>query len=161
MAIQVRVSGAAELKKVAAQIRREGNKDLSRDMSRALSRSVEPVKVSIRQSAAETMPTRGGYSPVFLKSLRFRQKKSGSGNSASLSLITYAEGKQERRDIVSLERGRLRHPVFGRSSKNRRAHPWATTNIRAGFHRRGSDNAADQAEKEILKVVDDFARRLI
>lgn len=147
-------------------MRAEGRKDLSKAMGRALSNAAEPVKRSIRSSAAQTMPKGGGYDAAFGKSLRFRVQQRGGGNSATVSLITYADGVSERRDIKALEGGKLRHPVFGRSSSGRRkgervAHPWAVTSIRVGFHRRGTDQAADRAADALEGVVKDYAQRLI
>lgn len=166
MAVEVRVTGAATLHRVAAQIRAEGSKDLSRDLSRALSKASEPVRQAIRASAEETMPREGGYNAVFLKHLRFRQTKRTGSSEASVLLATYSDGQTERRDIRALERGDLRHPVFGRSRPGRRkgervANPWAVTSIRAGFWKRGTDGAADEAEKEVTRVVDEFAKRLV
>lgn len=166
MAIDVRVEGAAELRRVAAQIRAEGRKDLSREMGKALSRAADPLKQKIRESAAETMPRSGGYAGAFEKSLRFRASQRGSGDSAAYSLSTYADGESERRDIRALEAGKLRHPVFGRSRPGRRkgervANPWTVTSIRPGFHKRATAKAADEAVKQLNQVVGDFARRLI
>jgi hypothetical protein len=35
------------------------------------------------------------------------------------------------------------------------------TSIRPGFHKRGTKNAADEVQKQLDVVVQDFARRLI
>jgi hypothetical protein len=165
MALEVRIEGAATLHRVAAQIRAEGRKDLSSQMSRALIEATEPVKAAIKTSAAATMPSGGGYAGVFVKSLRFGTSRRNGGNSASLELKTYADGTSERRDIVALEGGRLRHPVFGRSRAGarkgeRHANPWAVTSIRAGFHKRGTAEAMDEAQKALSEVINDYAARL-
>lgn len=165
MALEVRVEGAATLHRVAAQIRAEGRKDLAREMSRALSRATDPVRKSIRESANATMPREGGYQAAFDKSLRFRNTRTNRANQASVNLATYADGESERRDIEALERGDLRHPVMGRSRPGKRkgervANPWAVTKIRAGFWKRGTDDAMDEAQKELTKVIDGLAERL-
>lgn len=163
--LEVRVSGAAELHRVAAEIRREGRKDLAKEMSKALSNAVEPVRKSIRASADQTMPRAGGYGAVFDKSLRFRMARRNRANEASLDLATYADGTSERRDIDALEKGNLRHPVFGRSRAGKRkgervANPWAVTSIRSGFWKRGTDGAMDEAQKQLETVIDKLAERL-
>lgn len=164
MSLEVRVLGARELRRVAEQIRREGRKDLSRQLGRALSQAADPVKRAIRESADHTMPRRGGYQAVLGKSLRHRMARRSGSNSASVTLTTFAEGKGERRDVNALEAGRLRHPVFGRFgvSKHgvRTVHSWSTTSIRAGFHKRGTDGALDEAARQMVDVVQDLARRL-
>ncbi len=165
MALEVRVEGAATLHRVAAQIRAEGRKSLAREMSTALSRATEPVKKAIRESAAETMPREGGYQAAFDSSLRFRSSRRNSDSQASVSLSTYAEGSEERRDIRALEAGKLRHPVHGRSRPGPRKgeripNPWSVTSIRPGFWKRGTDKALDAAQHELENVINDFAKRL-
>ncbi len=166
MSLEVRVQGAATIHAVAAQMRAEGRKDLSREMGRALDKSAEPVKKAIRASAADTMPRSGGYNAAFDKSLRFRVAKRLAGQSAKVELITFADGTSERRDIGALEGGNLRHPVFGRSREGARKgertpNPWAVTKIRAGFHKRGTAGAMDAAAEALEDVVSDYAKRLI
>lgn len=159
------MEGAAALHRVAAQIRAEGRKDLSRELSAALRKASEPVQREIRASAAQTMPRSGGYNAAFDSSLRFGQARRTGGSQARLELKTYADGQSERRDIKALERGDLRHPVYGRSRPGRRkgervANPWTVTSIRAGFWKRGTDGAMDEVQKEVGKVADDFLKRL-
>jgi hypothetical protein len=169
MALEFRIEGAATLHKVAAQIYAEGRRNLAREMGTALSKAADPVKVSIRTEAEATMPKHGGYSAVFSKSLRFRLERRNGVQQATAQLITYADGQGERRDIVALNRGNLRHPVFGRGRRltqgvrkgNNIANPWAVTSIRAGFHKRGTDHAIEEAQKQLGKVVDGFAKRLV
>jgi hypothetical protein len=155
MSLEVRISGASDFKKLATQIRTEGRKDLSRQLDKALAETVVPVQKSIKLESAQTMPKRGGYAGEMSRSLRFKTQKRTGGNSASYTLLTYADGKAERRDIRALEAGNLRHPIFG----NRNA--WALTKIRPGFHKRGTDNALDEATKQMGEVVRDFSARLI
>lgn len=159
------MEGAATLHRVAAQIRAEGRKDLSREMSKALSEATRPVQRAIRASAAETMPRQGGYNAAFDAGLAFRVNRRNRTNEASVNLITYSEGDQERRDIRSLEGGKLRHPVYGRSRPGARkgerwANPWAVTKIRAGFWKRGTDQAADEAQAALTEVAESLAKRL-
>lgn len=169
MSLEFRIEGAATLHKVAAQIYAEGRRNLAREMGNALSKAADPVKVSIRTEAVATMPKSGGYSALFSKSLRFRLERRNGAQQATAQLITYADGQGERRDIGALNRGNLRHPVFGRSRRlrsgvragNQRTNPWAVTSIRAGFHKRGTDHAMDEAQKQLGKVIDDYAKRLI
>lgn len=151
--LEVRVL-SADLAKVAARIRTEGRKDLSRELSSALNRAAGSVRGSIRESAAETMPS--GYTFALTKSLQWRNTRRSGAQQASLRLTTFADGVKERRDILALEDGRLRHPLWGR-----RLDRWYVTKIRAGFHRRGTDKAADQVVAELDQVVREFTKKLI
>lgn len=155
MPLEVRIVGAATLAQVAAQISREGRRDLSRQLSTALNTVTVPVRDRIKQEAAATLPKRGWYALTFTKSLRFRNNRRASGNVATLSMITYADGKGERRDIVAVEGGRVRHPLFG----NREA--WYVTTIQPGFHRRAVARMSDDVVDALAVVVRDFTARLI
>lgn len=168
MALEVSINGAATLHRVARQMLDEGRKDLSKAMSKALGQAVEPVKDEIKDEANRVMPSEGGYRSLLTKSLRFRMSRRGAGQRAQVILTTFADGTSERRDIVALERGILRHPVWGRSRRikvgNRAgtiiSNPWAVTSIRSGFHERGTANAMDAAQVALADVVEDFAGRL-
>jgi|ERR1700749_1459140 len=163
--MDVEVSGGAKLKELAARFKEVGAKSLSSEMSTALTKATDPLKAGIKDSADETMPHRGGYQRVFAKSLRFRVARKNAGESATVTLTTYADGTSERRDITSLEAGKLRHPVFGRSRPGRlkgqrHANPWAVTSIRAGFFERGTEHAADEVQDAMLAVIDAYTERL-
>jgi hypothetical protein len=161
MGLDFQVDGQAQLRKLAAHIRATGNKGLGREFARALEKAVEPVKKSIVASAEQTMPS--GYRETLTRSLKHRRTTRASARQASVRLATYGDGKSERRDLPALNKGTLRHPVFGRSRptrKGRKSNPWAVTSIRAGFHDRAIEDAGDKAEQALRGVLDDFAERL-
>lgn len=165
MAVELRVEGGATLRRVAARMRAEGRKDLTREMGEALSKATDPIRESIRASASEVMPREGGYQAAFDKSLRFKRTTRDGGTESSLILYTYADGTSERRDIRALDKGNLRHPVWGRSRPGPRkgervANPWAVTSIRAGFFKRGTDGAMDEVQKNLQKVINTYAQAL-
>jgi hypothetical protein len=168
MALDIEIAGGDQLKALARQISVLGDQGLGREMGRALRASSEPVQRSIRREY-EDLPRRGGYAALFSKSLRFRASLRAAGRTASYQLTTFADGTRERRDIKKLEAGVLRHPVYGRSRRrtagnragNVLANPWAVTRVKGDFHKRGTDNAADLAQREMVKVLDEFANKLI
>lgn len=149
---------------MAQAIRRTGDKGMVREMSRALAKSTLPVRKAIAAEADRVMPEAGGYRAVLSKSLRHKTSQRTASRSATVRLITYADGTSGRRDIERLEKGELRHPVHGRSrtvrGRGRVPNPWATTRIRPGFHERGTGGAVDEAQRELLAVLDDYAERL-
>jgi hypothetical protein len=165
--LEVTVSGSAKLKSVAAQIRAAGDKGLGREMSTGLQRAARPIKAAVT-AEYEGLPKGGGYAAEFTKSMAWRTTVRGAARTASFRLLLFGEGDSQRRDIEALESGRLRHPVYGRSRRirsgpragSRDPNPWATTKIRGGYFKRGTNRAADDAEKEMGKVLDDFAKRL-
>jgi len=166
MAIEVRINGTVSLHRLAARMRAEGQKDLVREMGNALTRAADPLKAKIRVEASEVMPKSGGYQEAFDKSLKFRVQRRGANAESDITLTTYADGKDERRDIRALNKGNLRHPVFGRSRAGKRKgeripNPWSVTSIREKFWDRGVESAAEEVEKNMKDVVDEFAQRLL
>jgi hypothetical protein len=155
MSLDVQIIGSGDLKSLARQIIAASDEGLGRQMGAALKRASAPVQRSIREEYGE-LPSRGGYSALFGKSLRFRTGLRAGGRTASFRLTTFADGTRERRDIRTLERGELRHPIYGR----RRAR-WGVTRVRGNFHQRGTDKAVDEGQREIIKVLDEFAAKLI
>jgi hypothetical protein len=166
MAVEVRVTGAAQLRALAAHIKRTGDKGLGREMSTALTKAVAPIDRAITAEAGKAMPS--GYRGVLTASLRHRRSTRTQARSASVRLTTTGAGRKDDRDLPALNAGNLRHPVFGRSRRIKRGpragtaqpNPWSVTRIRPGFYDRGIEKAADAAERQLLVVLDDFADRL-
>lgn len=164
--MEVRINGAVQLRQVAAQIKAAGDKGLAREMARALTKAVGPLDKAIEAEAHKTMPS--GYRDVLTASLRHRRSTRTAARTASVRLTTTGAGTREQRDLIALNAGKLRHPVYGRSRRIKRGprtgtaqpNPWSVTTIRAGFYDRGIEKAADTTERELLTVLDDFADRL-
>jgi hypothetical protein len=151
--MDVKISGADQIHALAKHIKALGDAGLGREMGRALTKAVDPIGKSINKEAAAVAPS--GYEPTLTSSLKHRRTLRASRTQASVRLTTTAKGKAENRDLPSLNAGKLRHPVFGRRRKT-----WAVTAIPSGFYDRGTKNAADAAEKQLLVVLDDFTQRL-
>lgn len=161
--MEIRITGGAKLRAVAAEIKALGDKGLGKQMSAALRQAAKPVQAAIRTEIDDVMPSRGGYRATISKTLRFRTAVKTSTRQSAFVLTTYADGTSQRRDIVALNAGRLRHPVYGRSRTTRHGrqpNPWSATRIRAGFFDRGTAKAAAAAEEEMGKVLDEFRDQL-
>lgn len=164
MGIEVSVEGGERLRSFATQMRAASQAGLGKEMAAGLRRATKPISASIRDEWERVGPGSGGYRELVSRSLRFRNTIKNNSRTASVTLVTFADGTKQRRDIQALERGVIRHPVFGRSRPGRRgerlANPWSVTTIAPGFHKRGTDAAIDRAEREMGAVLDDFAARL-
>lgn len=165
--MQLRVSGSVELKRFAAAVKATGNKGLGREMAAGLRKAGKPIQESIKDTFTETLPERGGYRAAASKSVRFRTNIRSGPRAGTVRITTYAVGKGENRDLPRINKGQLRHPVFGRSrntfagkSRRRVPNPWATTRVTPRFFERGIDKAKGAVEKEMLAVLADYTRRL-
>jgi len=167
--MEATILGAAQLRKLAAHIQAEGDKGLGREMATALRRVAKPVQAEVKGEYESGLPKRGGYANTFTRSIKWRTTLRGQARSASFRMLMFGEGEHERRDVKALEAGRLRHPNFGRSRRIRRGvrrgtripNPWSVTSVKGGYFERGTDQAADAVEREMIKVLDDFADRLL
>jgi len=163
MSLTAEIQGRAQLRRLAAAVKATGDKGLGKEMSAALRKATKPIEAAIRSEAEAVMPSQGGYRGVLSKSLKVRVSQRIGSRRAALELKTFATGTKERRDIGALNKGVLRHPVYGRSRPTRfgrQTNPWSVTRIRPDFHGRGTARAADDAQRELGKVMDDFAARL-
>lgn len=151
--MDVTISGAQQIHALAKHIKTLGDAGLGREMARALTKAVDPIGKAINAEAVKVAPS--GYVEALTRSLKHRRSVRNSRTQASVRLTTSAKGKQENRDLPSLNAGKLRHPVFGR-----RRSPWAVTGITSGFYDRGTKKAVDEAEKQLQVVLDDFTQRL-
>lgn len=164
----VELRGADQFQALARQLRAAGAKGLGREMAAGLRKATAPITRAVDAEAGQVMPNRGGYRRALTGSLRHRTEVRTTAVRASVKVRTYADGTGSRRDVPALNKGQLRHPVYGRSRKLRRgpkagsirANPWAVTRIRAGFWDRPTARAMPAAQAEMAKVLDDVAARL-
>lgn len=86
--------------------------------------------------------------------------------SRRVTVVVWAEGKSQRRDIQAMNTGELRHPVFSRSRRLRRhaihkatsmANPWVEQRIRPGL----VDEPAAEAMPKAIKKLDDAVGRVV
>ena len=150
--MSVRVQGGAQLHTVRQRLREVGDQGLGKQMGRALSRAGKPLAAAVRAEVPKAMPS--GYAPTLAKSLRFRTAVQESRSTARVTFRVYGDGRRDRRDVPTLNRGRLRHPVFGRRAN------WVDQRVRSGFVDRPVDRLAPDVAREMQAVVDYIADQI-
>lgn len=149
MPVDISIQGGDELAKIGAELKRVGNGDLRRELLRGLNRSTKPLKAAVKRSALDSLPRRGGLNQ------RIAGAKIGSSNRASgRNGGVRLTGKLSGHDLDTIEKGVVRHPVFGRN-------PWVSQPVTAGFFSKPIDDNVDEVRKELLDVLEDVARRLV
>lgn len=149
------ITGVNRLGQVARAARLAGG-DLPKRIKRDLSKVGPPAKKAVAASAEETLPRSGGYAALMSRSLRVRTKVDQGLTTAGVTIVTYADGKAQRRDIPRINRGVLRHPVHGH-----RRRKWVTQRVRSGFWDRAADTVSDDAERQVASVLDQVAEQLL
>lgn len=164
--MDVRITGAGDLATLQKALRQIGDKGLGRQLSRGLSKATDALPPAIRAEAGTVMPS--GYAPVLSRSLRFRRGVKAGRTTAEITYRVYGDGQKERRDVRTLNRGTLRHPVYGRSRRLKRGpkagtiirNPWAAQKVRSGFVDKPVDRLAPEIRRQMDAVVTDIANQI-
>lgn len=106
-----------------------------------------PAKKAVRASAEAKMPKRGGYAAVLGRAIRVRVNTDTGFTTAGVTIVTYATGQTQRRDIPAINQGRLRKKVWGNPQR------WVTQRVPAGFWDDAMDVVSDDAEQRIRDVM--------
>jgi hypothetical protein len=128
---------------LSRQLKELGDKGLQKELTQAIGKAMKPVKAAIRESARDTLPERGGLGERVARS-RISQRRNKNG----LRLV--ASGG--RRDL--LDKGSLRHPVFGNPDK------WVDQRVKPGWWSRPVKAAEDDVRREIEQAMQDVVRKL-
>ena len=152
MALSIRTTGGEHLASLRQVLRETGNKGLGKQMGRALRRATVPLGKAVRAEVPKAVPS--GYAPLLSKSLRFRTAVRSQRDTARVEWQVHAVGKQEKRDLPSLNRGTLRHPLFG----NR--HHWYAQKVRRGVVDRPADRLMPDVRREMDAVIDSVAAQI-
>ncbi|MGA4726294.1 hypothetical protein ACPB67_02640 [Micromonospora taraxaci] len=150
--MSVRVSGSAQLHHVMKVLKETGNKGLGKGMAAGFRLAAMPLGPAVAAEVPKAMPS--GYAPVLSRSLQFRTQVRAFKYVARATWRVYGDGQQERRDVPSLNRGVLRHPLFGNRER------WVDQKVRKGFVDRPVDRLGVDVRREMNKVVDQVADKI-
>lgn len=145
MSFDVKVTGGAELRKVRNRLRQVGDKGLGKEMGKALRAAARPLQPAIRKEAIVAMPS--GYGPTLSKSLRFRTAIKETRHTAAVTVRVHGDGRREKRMVPALNRGRLRHPLYGNRGY------WYDQRVRPGFVDRPADRLMPEMARQMNAVI--------
>lgn len=152
MGMSVRVTGSAELLRVRQVLKETGNEGLGKGMAAGFRMATTPLRPAVLAEVPKAMPS--GYAPTLSRSLQFRTQVRDFKHVARATWRVYGDGQKERRDVPSLNRGVLRHPLYG----NRQW--WVDQKVRKGFVDRPLDRLGADVRREMNKVVDQVAKKI-
>lgn len=123
----VDIIGADHFIAVAKALHAQGEEGggLKRELRANLKDAAKPMEQAVLDHIALYLPS--GYAPVMAAGLKVSPSQSLRGSGAGLRLSAYSKGNPKRRHIRTVDRGTLRHPVYG----NRDA--WVNQRIKPGF----------------------------
>lgn len=143
MPVEVTLSGAHEMRHVA-RLLREASRDMDRQLVQGIRRAAAPIGRQIKAGIPRYMPS--GYAPTLAAST----STTVSVRRARLPGVRVrvrAKGKVDQRDVRSLNRGVLAHPVFGNRGT------WVRQRVRAGFVDEPFRELRDKAVAEMAEVI--------
>lgn len=153
MPADIVVRGAEDIAAVSKALRAMDDKELRREFHRGINRATKPLKEDAKANARATLPRRGGLNNFVAKtSLSTRTR---SGQNPGVRIVAQKTKKAGRKsDVNAIDRGRLRHPVFG----NRKV--WVTQTVTPGWFTKPMENGAERVRKELLGVLDDVKGKI-
>lgn len=149
--IKVKLTGIEDFRRAAKAIRVNGRKDLQKELLRGIRDATKPIGRTVREHLPTYMPRR--YAPVLSAALRFTTKTKTSGW-PEVTVTARAKGKFEPRRVTALDKGTLRHPLFGM-----RKH-WYAQKIPPGFFTKPANTVLDEVRAEASRAVERAARQL-
>lgn len=152
MVAELRVEGADKFGKLAKELRLLGDKELRSELYRGINRSVKPLSEEVKKQTPQFLPRR--YAFELSKTLKIRARRR-AGKNPAIYLVAKANTRRgTERDLASLNRGRLRHPLYG----NRRY--WYDQEVSPNWWDDPLLDGADQVREEIVGILDEVVQKV-
>lgn len=123
----IEVNDHGEFLRVAKALQAQGSagQGLRRELRQQLKEAASPMESAVLAHVAQYLPS--GYAPIMAAGLKVRPSQSLRGGGAGLKLTGYAKGVTRRRHVRVIDRGTLRHPVYGNKER------WVNQKVKPGF----------------------------
>jgi len=137
-----------DMAKVQKALKDAGTKEMRTRLRKIMSEETKPLRQKIKKSALDTLPASGGLAKWAAKTpssnTDFRERSAGVR-------ITMAK---KGHDLAALNRGRLRHPLFGK-----RKH-WYTQEIAEGFFTKPIEEDGDALKGRIKDAIEAYVNEV-
>jgi hypothetical protein len=143
----IEVTGAEQFASLARALKEAGNKDLRAELYKGINRSVRPLRQAVKAEIPRRLPRR--YGAVLARDLSVRTRRRPMRDPA-----IYLLGTAKNRDVRSLNRGRLRHPLFGN-----REH-WFDQRVSSRWWEDPLSREAPAVRQELVRVMDEVAQKI-
>ena len=153
MTVEIR-GGGEEFAAISRRLKEAGATDLQRELSRAVVKALTPLKKELPKSALARLPSRGGLAEQIAKT-RFRVRRSASVQRPGLRLEA-----RNVYDLIRLDDGTLRHPVFADSSEARQSWTWVDQKVSPGWFTEPANAAAPKIRAEIRRAMQAVADKI-
>lgn len=149
----LRLEGTDDLQRIADALAETGDKALINRVRKGLRDAGKPIGLRVLDRGADEMPHRKGLSDRIKETGRVSVNSALNGRVANISVVLRTQGA----DLRAMNRGNLRHPVFG----NRAVWTWQP--VPSGSWSRAFEAERGEATAAVLKAaqdaLDDVARK--
>lgn len=157
MAVKVTITPSPRNSHYAQLLREQGAvAEQRREYRQALRTAAKPMAEGVTEDLGKYMPHRGGYLRVLGGALKTKILPRDRG----VTIRDNADGKANPRDVRSLQKGRLRHPVFKRRRGRRGQSIMSNTTIPPGFFTEPITARANFSAAEMVKAMRAIAKRI-
>jgi hypothetical protein len=146
--VDLKVVGADQLARVSRALRDANAKDLKQELRRGLGQATKPLRIAAKANAAAVLPRRGGLGARVARTRMTTRIRTG-GN----PLVQIKAAANAVNDPLRIDRGRIRHPVWGRG-------PWVLQDVPKGWFTKPMQKGAPVVRPELIHAMDDVARKV-
>ena len=116
--ISLEVRGAEDFARLGKRLREVGNRELRKELLAGLNRAAKPAKEAVKPNIREKLPHKGGAGEFVASTLKVTQSNRSAGKNPRVTIWS-----KSNHNISAIDKGRLRHPIFG----NKKV--WSTTPV--------------------------------
>lgn len=143
-AFRVVKKSVADFESVQRSMQRASEREVKKTLRRIVTQETKPTRRVIKETARDELPKRGGlnkWAAVMPRAVTdFRPGRSS----------VKIQHRKSGHDMKALNRGRLRHPVYG-NKKN-----WVMQSITPGFFERGIAKDEGDLKRRVMTAIDDM-----
>jgi hypothetical protein len=148
------VSDAADFARLAQRLKDAGETGLRRELTQAINDSVKPFadEINAAEYLRPYMPDR--YAETLAGDLRVSTVKQASASAYGVSVKV--QGRLHRRQVQTLNRGLLRHPLFGERER------WFTQTggMKPGFFDDATAAAKPEIRQQVIDAINSVADKI-
>lgn len=146
--MRLTIRGAEDFGRLARDLKQAGRQDLRKELFRALNSSTKPARRAALDGLEDYLPDN------YAAELRPGLSISATGRRGkNPSVRIRAKGRRRNRLIGPLNRGRLRHPLFGHS-------PWFDQQVKPGWWNDPMQRQADDVRRALVAAMREVASKI-
>jgi hypothetical protein len=153
--VEVRVTGANQLKSLARDLKEAGGpaRGLRRELLAAMRLAGKPMVEAAKTSARLNLPRAGGLNVWVADGAKIAvRNRVAATNTVGMRIVATEGGAR----LEDMDNGKVRHPTFGRRGKGE----WFDEDIRPGWFTKPLNEHAPQVQADVIFAMNIIGRRI-